>query len=274
MGADQKWIENRADRSALIPFAEIWEARELVGFFALRDLRLRYKQATLGVAWVVLQPVVTVAAFTLAFDRLANVDSRGLPYPVFALAGLIGWTYLSQCISRGSEVLASNPSLVTKVYFPRLVAPIAALLPPVVDIGVGLILLAGLGVAYGVAPTAALVLLPIWLLLLALTAIGPVLILAALNVRFRDVRHIVPTLLQVMLFVSPVAYSAASLDGTARLLYALNPAVGVLEMARFVVVGAPWPGSVVFVSLGVALLLAIVGLVYFQRAQRGFADVI
>jgi ABC-type polysaccharide/polyol phosphate export permease len=274
VSADQRWIENRADGLVLLPLAEVWAARELVGFFALRDLRLRYKQATLGVTWVIVQPVVTVAAFTLAFDRLARVDSSGLPYPVFALAGLIGWTYLSQCVSRGSEVLVSNPSLVTKVYFPRLVAPIAALLPSLVDLGVGLILLAGLGAAYGVDPTAALLLLPVWLVLLALTALGPVLILAALNVRFRDVRHVVPTLLLVMLFVSPVAYSAASLEGTAQLLYALNPVVGVLEMGRFVLVGASWPGPALFVSLGVAVMLAVGGVIYFQRAQRAFADLI
>lgn len=268
------WTENSAGGGRLFPWAEIWAARELVGFFALRDLRVRYKQAALGVAWVVVQPAVTVAAFTLAFDRLADVDSQGLPYPVFALAGLIGWTYLSQSIARGSEVLVANPSLVTKVYFPRLVAPIAAVLPGLVDLGVGLVLLGLLGAAFGVYPTAAILLLPVWVVLLAITALGPVLLLAALNVRYRDVRHVVTPLLQALLFLSPVAYSAAGLAGPAKLLYALNPAAGVLELGRFVLIGAPWPGPQVFLSFGAALLVAVAGTVYFQRAQQTFADVI
>lgn len=268
------WSENSARGGALFPWAELWSSRELIGFFALRDLRVRYKQAVLGVVWVVVQPTVTVAAFTLAFDRLADVDSAGLPYPVFALAGLIGWTYLSQAIARGSEVLVGNPSLVTKVYFPRLAAPVAAVLPGLVDLGVGLVLLAALGAALGVHPTAAIALLPLWILLLGLTALGPVLVLAAVNVRYRDVRHVVTPMLQALLFLSPVAYSAQALDGPAQLVYALNPAVGVLELGRFVLVGTPWPGPHVLVSFASSLLVAVLAAVHFQRAQRTFADVI
>ena len=271
---DDAWVENRSGRGRLVPWAELWSARELVGFFALRDLRVRYRQAVLGVVWVLVQPTITVAAFTLAFDRLADVDSLGRPYPVFALSGLLAWTYLSESISRGSESLASNSSLVTKVYFPRLVAPLAAMLPPLVDLSVGLILLAGLCIGYGVVPTAALLLLPLWLVLLILTALGPALLLAALNVRFRDVRHLVGPMLQILLFVSPVAYSARSLEGTRQYLYALNPAFAVLETARFVLIGAPWPGATVVVSLASTVTLAVVGLAYFQHAQRSFADVI
>ena len=253
---------------------EVWAARELIVFLSLRDLRVRYKQAVLGIAWVVIQPAVTVAAFTLAFDRIADVDSRGLPYPVFALTGLLAWTYLSESISRGSEALASSPSLVTKVYFPRVVAPIAAMVPPMVDLAVGLVLLAVLCVAYGVTPTAALLLLPVWLALLMLTALGPVLLLAALNVRFRDVRQLITPMLQALLFLSPVAYSAHSLTGARRYIYALNPAFAPLELARFVLIGAPWPGPAVFVSMMTAILFATTGLAYFQSAQRSFADVI
>ena len=240
----------------------------------MRDLKVRYKQAVVGVAWVVVQPLVTVAAFTLAFDRLAKVQTGGLPYPVFALAGLLGWTYVSQCIARGSEVLVVNPALVTKVYITRLVAPLASLLPGLVDLGVGLILLGILCISYDVALTSALVLLPLWLLLLMVTAMGPVLFLAALNVRFRDVRHIVPPLLQAALFLSPVAYSSAGLDGATRLAYGLNPIVAPLEFGRFVLVGGPWPGLQFLVSLTVVVTLAIAGLLYFQYAQRSFADFI
>jgi ABC-2 type transport system permease protein/lipopolysaccharide transport system permease protein len=235
---------------------------------------VRYKQALVGVAWVVVQPLVTVAAFTLAFQRIAPVASYGVAYPVFALAGLLGWTYISQCISRGSEILVSNPALVSKVYFPRLVAPIASLLPPLVDLLVGLCLLAVLCLAYRAAPSLALLLLPVWILVLVLTAVGPVLLLAALNVRFRDVRYVVPPTLQAFLFISPVAYSGTGLGGTSRILYSLNPAAGALELGRFVLVDGPWPGWGLAVSLASASVLAVAGLLYFQRAQRSFADYI
>jgi ABC-2 type transport system permease protein/lipopolysaccharide transport system permease protein len=271
---DHSWTVNSAQGRLLVPWAELWRAREIVWFFALRDLRVRYKQAILGVTWVLLQPLITVAAFTLVFDRLADVSSAGLPYPVFALAGLLGWTYISQCISRGSEVLVVNPSLITKVYFPRLTAPLASLVPPMLDLLVGIALLAVLCVVYGVVPGAALTLLPLWLVLLAVTALGPTCFLSALNVRFRDVRHVVPTALQALLFLSPVGYSSTSLDDSAQLLYALNPVVGALELGRFVLVGAPWPGAVLAVSSGSALVLAIAGVLYFERASRAFADVI
>ncbi|WP_176450125.1 ABC transporter permease [Geodermatophilus saharensis] len=268
------WTVNSAQGGTLLPWGELWRAREIVWFFTLRDLRVRYKQAVIGVTWVVLQPAITVLVFTLVFDRLADVDSQGLPYPVFALAGLLGWAYLSQVISRGSEVLVANTSLITKVYFPRLTAPLAALGPPLVDLLVGLVLLAVISFAYGVHPGPTLLLLPVWLVLLALTAFGPLCFLAALNVRFRDIRQIVPTALQALLFLSPIAYSSASLDGAARYLYALNPVVGAVETGRFVLAGAPWPGVVVGISGAVALVLAVAGVAYFQRAARTFADVI
>lgn len=271
---DQGWTENRADGGPLLPWRDLWCARELALFFAARDLKVRYKQAVLGVAWVVVQPVITVAALTLVFNRLADVDSDGLPYVVFALAGLLGWSYLSGCITRGSEVLVANPSLITKVWFPRLMAPVASLLPPMVDLGVGLLLLLGAILWFGGAPSAALLALPLWLLLLMVTALGPVLFLAAFNVRYRDVRQVVAPLLQALLFLSPVAYSSGALEGPARYLYALNPAVGALEAGRWVLVGGSWPGGVLLVSTGVALLLAVTGLLYFQRAARTFADVI
>ncbi len=267
------WTVNSA-RGRLVDWGELWRAREIIGFLALRDLRLRYKQAVLGVAWVVLQPLVTVAALTLVFDRLAGVDTRGVPYVAFALAGLIGWTYVSQCIARGSEVLVDNTSLVTKVYFPRLTAPLSSLLSPLVDLLVGLLILVVVCVVLGVAPTAGLLLLPLWLALLALTALGPTCFLAAVNVRYRDVREVVPTALQVLLFISPVAYSAASLEGLGRYAYALNPVVGALELGRFVLVGGPWPGTVLAVSATVSGLLAVLGIRYFLRASRAFADVI
>jgi ABC-2 type transport system permease protein/lipopolysaccharide transport system permease protein len=271
---DAHWTVNAPRRGTLFPVGDIWRSREIMLFFALRDLRVRYKQAVLGVVWVIAQPVITVLTFMFVFDRLADVDSQGLAYPVFALVGLLAWTYVSQCVSRGSEVLVGNPSLITKVYFPRITAPLASLLPPAVDLIVGLALLVPLCIYYGVGPSPALLLLPLWLALLALTALGPTCFLAALNVRYRDVRQIVPPVLQALLFLSPVGYSSMSLDGTARTLYALNPVVGPLELGRFVLVGGQWPGNVLFLSCGVAVLLALGGLAYFQHAARHFADVI
>lgn len=274
MTAAEGWVENGPRRSLRSTFGELWAARELVLYFALRDLRVRYKQAALGAAWVVVQPTITVLAFTLVFDRVADVDTGALPYPVFALAGLLSWTYLSQCISRGSDVLVTNPNLITKVYFPRLTAPLAALLPPMVDLGVGLVLLVVLCLVYGVAPGIGLLLLPVWLLLLAVTALGVTAALAAVNVRFRDVRHLVAPMLQAFLFLSPVAYSSASLDGVARYVYALNPAVGVLELGRFVLIGGGAPDRTLWVSVAVAVAVTVGGVLYFQRAARSFADVI
>jgi ABC-2 type transport system permease protein/lipopolysaccharide transport system permease protein len=269
-----RWVENRAGAAFRIDWPELWRSRELIGFFALRDVRIRYKQASLGVAWVVLVPLVTVGAFTVAFDRLADVPTDGLPYPVFALSGLVAWTYLSQCVSQGSEVLVRSPELINKTYFPRLLAPLASLLPPLVDLAVGLGVLAVLCLAYGVAPSPAVLLLPLWLCLLVLTALGPVLLLSAVNVRFRDVRHLVAPLLQALLFLSPVAYTASSLSGGPRLLYALNPAVGVLESGRWILVGAERPGLSALVSVCVAVALAVLGLLVFQRSSTTFADVI
>lgn len=268
------WTENAASGGPLLPWGELWRARGLIALFALRDLRVRYKQAVLGVAWVVVQPVVTVLAFTVVFDRLVDVPSGDLPYPVFALAGLLGWTYLTGCISRGSEVLVNNTALVTKVYFPRLIAPLASLLPPLVDLVIGLVLLAALSLAYGVVPGPQLLLLPVWLALLVLTALGVVCLLAALNVRYRDVRQIVAPALQILLFLSPVAYSYATVSDSTRLLASLNPVVGVLEFGRWVLVDGPWPGWSLLVSVLSALTVTAGGVLYFQRAQRSFADVI
>jgi ABC-type polysaccharide/polyol phosphate export permease len=267
------WTIN-APEARLVDWGELWRAREIVGYFALRDLRVRYKQALLGAAWVVVQPAVTVGVFILVFDHLAGVDTQGLPYPVFALAGLLGWTYFTQCVGRGSEVLVANSSLITKVYFPRLAAPLASLLPPAVDLMVGLVLLASLCIVLGVTPGPALGLLPVWLFLLALSALGPTCFLAAINVRFRDARHVVPTALQALLFLSPVGYSSVSLEGGAQYAYALNPMVGVLEFGRFVLVGGPWPGLTLVISTAMAVFLAVTGVRYFVRASRAFADVI
>jgi ABC-type polysaccharide/polyol phosphate export permease len=269
------WRENTArgvagERS----WSALWHARELIGYFALRDLRLRYRQAVLGVLWVLAQPVASVAVFTVVFSRLAGVESQGVPYPAFALVGMITWTYFSSVVVAGSGALVNNASLVTKVYFPRMAAPAAALLPPAVDLAISMVLFGAVAVYYGVFSGARLLAFPIWLLLLMVTAFAVVLWLSALNVRYRDVQHAVAPILQVWLFASPVAYPATLLSGWQELVYAINPVVGVIQLGRWSLLGTPWPGLPLLISTGSTAVLLISGLAYFNRAQRSFADVI
>ena len=252
----------------------LWESRELMGYFALRDLRLRYRQAALGVVWVLFQPVATVAIFTLVFNRLAGIDSQGVPYPLFALVGMVTWTYFASSVQAASTSLVSNASLVTKVYFPRGAAPGAALLPPAVDLGISMALVFAMLCYYQVYSGIRLIGVLLWLLLLGVTALGVALWLSALNVRFRDVQHAVAPLLQLWLFASPVAYPATLLEGWQAYVYSINPMVGVIGVGRWCLLGAPWPGWSLAVSAGTATLACIAGLAYFSRAQRSFADVI
>lgn len=274
-GAEPPWTEN-TDRGVSTggPVTTLWRARELVGYFALRDLRLRYRQAVLGVVWVLVQPIATVAIFTLVFSRLAGISSDGVPYPLFALVGMVTWTYLASTVTSASAVLVANASLVTKVYFPRMAAPAASLLPPAVDLAASLMLVAVVALYYGVSPGLALLAVPLWLALLVATAFGVALWVSALNVRYRDVQHAVTPVLQLWLFASPVAYPASLLSGWQELVYALNPMVGVIGLGRWSLLGAPWLGWSLAVSAATAGLVLASGLRYFTRAQRSFADVI
>jgi len=252
---------------------EVWRSRELIAFFAFRDLRVRYRQAVLGVAWVLVQPLAMVAVFTLVFHNLAQLPSGGIPYPLFAMTGLVIWTCFTSTVTGASDSLVSNSALVTKVYFPRLTAPLATLLPPLVDLAVSLVVVVGMCVVYAVAPTWRLIGAPLSLLMLATASMGIGLWLSALNVRYRDVRHAVTPLLQLLLFLSPVAYSP-DLPPGAALVYAVNPLVGVIELFRWSVLSAPWPGWPLLVSAVVAVVVLLAGLSYFRRAERAFADVI
>jgi ABC-2 type transport system permease protein/lipopolysaccharide transport system permease protein len=252
----------------------LWHARELIGYFALRDLKLRYRQAVLGVVWVLAQPIASVAVFTLVFSELAGVSSEGVPYPAFVLVGMITWTYFSGVVIAGSSALVTNASLVTKVYFPRMAAPASALLPPGVDLAISLVLFAGVAAYYRVFSGVRLLAVPVWLLLLAATALGVALWLSALNVRYRDVQHAVAPVLQLWLFASPVAYPATLLEGWKELVYSINPVVGVIQLGRWSLLGTPWPGWSLLVSMASAAVVLVSGLVYFNRAQRSFADVI
>jgi ABC-2 type transport system permease protein/lipopolysaccharide transport system permease protein len=269
------WRENAATLGRKVPvWVTIWRCRDLIGFFALRDLRVRYKQAVLGVLWVLLIPIISVVVFTVVFSRLAKISSEGVPYPLFCLVGLVAWSYFSRAVGRGSEVLVGNPQLVTKVAFPRLAAPAAAMLPPLVDLAVSMVLVLLMFAYYRFHLTWRLLATPAWVALLVLGAFGVALWLSALNVRYRDVQHAVVPLMQVWLFASPVAYPSSLLSGWQELLYALNPMTGIIGLARWSVLGTPWPGWPLAVSVAVVALTLLGGLAYFRRAERSFADVI
>ena len=271
---DGGWFENRASRGWLPRFdlAELFAYRELALLLALRDLKLRYKQTFFGVAWAIIQPLAGVAIFSLVFGHLAKVPSDGLPYPVFAYAGLAVWTYLSTSVAGSAESLAQQHALVTKVYFPRLLAPVASVLPGLVDLAVSLPVLAVFMVADGAAPTAALALLPFWVLAAVALAAAVGVLLSALNVEYRDVRYALPFLLQLWLFASPVVYPSSLFHGVWRYVYSINPAVGVIDGFRWSVAGGPAPGTAALVSLAAGLAVAGVGLLYFGRVERRFAD--
>lgn len=273
--ARSPWHENAAGRApALAPWVALWRSRDLVSFFALRDLHVRYRQAALGAIWVLVQPIATVVVFTLVFSRLAGISSQGIPYPLFALTGMIAWTYFSTAVSRGSEVLVNNPALVTKVSFERVAAPAAAMLPPLVDMAVSMLLVAVLFIYYGQPLSWRVLAAPLWLAPLVATAFGVTLWLSALNVKYRDVQHAIGPSMQVWLFASPVAYPSAALSGWRELAYSLNPMSGVIGLARWSVLGAPWPGWPLAVSMASTAAVLIGGLTYFRRAERSFADVI
>jgi lipopolysaccharide transport system permease protein len=269
------WVENRPSRGFRGPgLRELWRYRELGGFLALRDLRVRYKQAVFGAAWAVVQPLAGVLVFTLVFRRLAKVPSDGIPYPLFAFVGLSVWSYHASSVTRATQSLVGNAPLVTKVYFPRLLVPLAAVLPGLVDLALSLLTLGVLLVVYETVPTVAVLTLPIWVLALVATSFSVGLWLSALNVQYRDVNQAITLFVQLWLFVSPVAYPSSMVEGGWRFLYALNPMAGVIDSFRWALVRGPQPGPAVLVSMAVTLVLLVSGILYFQRTERRFADVI
>ena len=254
---------------------EVWTYRDLLYFLAWRDLKVRYKQTVLGAAWAILQPLALMGVFVLVFHKVGRISTDGMPPAVFYYSGVVPWTFFASAVQQGSNSLLINQSLITKVFFPRLLIPLAAVLVPLVDMAVSCLLLGGLMVYHGVTPTASIVWLPLWLLFGVATAIAITVGLAAMNVQFRDVRHAVPFLIQVGLFLSPVAYPVSAIPERWRLLYGLNPMSGVIEGFRWSVTGFGHPpGSELVLSTGVTLVLLLLGVGYFRRVERSFADVI
>jgi len=272
----RRWLENRAVDGWLprLDLAEVWASREIALVLALRNISIRYKQTFFGVSWALLQPLAAVGIFTLIFGRLAQIPSEGIPYPVFVYAGLAVWFYFSQSATLASESLAQYRELVTKVYFPRLLAPLAAVVPGLVDLAISLLAVGIFMALYGVAPTGAIVFLPLWLVALVILTFGVGTWLSAINVQYRDVRNALAFLLQLWFFASPIVYGGSLLEGSWGFLLALNPLVGLLEGFRWSLVGAPSPGAEALVSLATGILVVASGIVYFGRAQRRFADLI
>ncbi|MET0153180.1 MAG: ABC transporter permease [Candidatus Binatia bacterium] len=254
---------------------ELWAHRELLAFFAWRDLKVRYKQTALGVAWALLQPLFMMIVFSVFFGNLAKVSSDGLPYPIFAYCGLLPWQLFAYALTNAANSLVSNERLVTKVYFSRVTLPISSVLAGLVDFAIAFALLLVLMAYYGCAPSGGIVALPFFLLLAVGAAMAAGLGLSALNVRYRDIRYALPFLTQVWLFVTPIAYPSSLVPEGWRTLYALNPMVSVVDGFRWALLGAPSPGAT---TVAASTLVAAAGLLasmrYFLRVERGFADVV
>jgi lipopolysaccharide transport system permease protein len=259
-----------------IDFRELWEYRELFGFMVWRDISVRYKQSLLGILWALVTPVATVVVFSIIFGHVAKIPTDGHPYPVFAYAGLLPWLFFSQSLQKATVSMVAERNLLTKIYFPRLIVPIAATLAPLVDLLIASSVLFAMMFYYQLAPTLhSLYQLPLCVLWAWVTAVGVGTWLSALNVHFRDVGQIVPFLVQIWMYASPVVYPASLVPADFQWLYALNPMAGVIEGFRFALLahGDP-PGASALVSATVSLLLFVSGGLFFKRMERSFADVV
>lgn len=260
---------------ALPDLRELWHYRELFYFLVWRDVKVRYAQTVLGAGWAILQPVLTMVVFTIVFGNFAKVPSDGVPYPVFSLAALVPWTYFSKALTGSSGSLVANSNLITKVYFPRLITPMAPVLAGLVDFAVAFVILLLVMLGFGMVPAAlSLAVLPVLILAMMTTAAGVGCWLAALNIHYRDVKYVVPFLVQIWMYISPVVYPLSLVPEQYRALYALNPMVGVIEGFRAVLLGTEAVSfGLIALSLGTGVLLLITGAIYFRRTEDVFADV-
>jgi lipopolysaccharide transport system permease protein len=254
---------------------ELWEYRELLYFLIWRDIKVRYKQTALGAAWAVIQPFFTMVVFSLFFGHLAKVPSDGIPYPIFSFAALVPWTFFANGLSQSSNSLVGSASLITKVYFPRLIIPLASLFSGILDFLLAFIVLLGMMVYYGLMPTLNALWLPLFLLLALVTSLGVGLWLSALNVEYRDVRYVLPFITQCWLFATPIAYPSSLLHEPWHTIYGLNPMVGVVEGFRWALLRSNTaPGPIIAVSSTAALIILVTGAFYFRRMEKTFADIV
>jgi lipopolysaccharide transport system permease protein len=256
-----------------INFHELWHYRELLYFLTWRDLKVRYKQTVLGALWAIIQPVFTMVVFSLFFGRLAKVPSDGIPYPLFALSGLIPWQLFAYALTQSSNSVVANKNLVSKVYFPRLIVPLAAVLSGLVDFGIAFGVLLVMFIFYGFVPNPALVMIPLAIILTIFSALAVGLWLSALNVRYRDVQYTIPFLTQLWMFATPIAYPASLIPAQFRVVYGLNPMAGVVECFRWGLFGQRAASfALIGLSSFVVLLAFLGGLAYFRRVEKTFAD--
>ncbi len=273
---ERSFIRIRPSRGWVpINFAELWRYRELLYFLVWRDIKVRYKQTVLGAAWAIIQPFFTMLVFSLFFGKLGKIPSDGIPYPIFAYAALVPWSFFANGLTNGSNTLVTNSNLVKKIYFPRLAMPLATLLAGTVDFTLAFAVLLGMMAYFHITPTANVVWLPCFLLLAFVTSLGVSLWLATMNVQFRDVRYTVPFLTQFWLFATPIAYPSSLIPEAWRMYYGLNPMAGVVEGFRWALLGTEiLPLHMIAVSSGVSLFILLTGLFYFRRMEKTFADVV
>ncbi len=263
----QGWLE--------LNLAELWAYRELLYFFVWRDIKVRYKQTLIGAGWAVLQPLLAMTIFTLIFGMLAKIPSDGLPYPVFYFCALLPWMYFAGALATATNTIVDHQRVITKVFFPRVLLPVSAVLAGLLDLAIGFVLLLGMLAYYGMVPTIHMALLPLFVLLALATALGVGLWLSALNALYRDVRYVVPFVVQIWMFASPVVYPASLVPVEWRWLYGLNPMAGVIEGFRWAVTGSgEAPGTTLLASSLAVLLILVSGLFYFQRMESKIADVV
>lgn len=254
---------------------DIWEYRELLYFLTWRDIKVRYKQTVLGASWAIIQPFFTMVVFSLFFGRLAKVPSDGIPYPIFSFAALVPWQFFANGLNQSATSLVTESKLITKIYFPRLIIPIATVLSGVVDFLLAFVVLLGMMLFYGITPTVNVIWLPFLVLLAFCTALGAGLWLSAMNVQFRDVRYTIPFLVQFWLFATPIAYPSSLLSEPWRMLFGINPMVGVVEGFRWALLGTETaPGGIIVLSSLVAITALVSGAFYFRRLEKTFADIV
>jgi lipopolysaccharide transport system permease protein len=254
---------------------EVWEYRELLYFLAWRDVKVRYKQTVLGASWAILQPFLSMVVFSIVFGRVARLPSDGIPYPIFSYAALVPWTFFANGITKSTQSLVTGGNMIKKIYFPRLVMPISAVLSGLIDFVLAFVVLLGMMLYFGTVPTLNIIWLPLLLLLGLVTSLGVGMWLTAMNVQFRDIRYVVPFLVQLWMYASPVVYPSSMFGEPWRTIYALNPMVGVIEGFRWALLGVETqPGPVIIVSALAAVALMVSGMFYFRRLERSFADVV
>lgn len=259
---------------APIDWEQLWGFRQLLGFLAWRDIKVRYKQTALGAAWAILQPLMNMIIFTLLFNRLAKMPSDNVPYPLFVLAGLLPWTFFANSVSTASNSLIGNSHLITRVYFPRLIIPLSSILAGVLDFAVTFVLMFAMMAYYHVGPSTQMLLLPALVAVTMLAALGVGTGISAITVAYRDFRYVVPFAIQVWMFLSPVVYPLHAVPERWRWLLFLNPMAGIIDAYRSALFNAPFHWSNLGISFVTATLIFLLGVFYFRRVERGFADII